>query len=525
MLFVLTPASAFPLPDNVDLLRRKAVEQVEQEQWGAAFDLYVRIPRAERTAEDREGCQTCLRHLLQARRLRDKPAQVLLSRLPPAQAVAIYRDVLDTLQTRYVDRDKVAPVRLFLDGVRELRAALNERVFVDDHLADVRPEALRSFKARLDALHDGRVVAGSLKDARDQFQAVLQAAQALRLKPGVVLLEFVCGACHGLDEYTLYLGPRQLGEAEAERDGRAITVGLEVAALDQRLVVTRVYRNSPAEEAGLRPGDVIWSIDGQPVDTSMPGAAAVRLLGEEGTLVDVEVPRMTPDGMLLMPARALRLERRLIAVPSVDPGEELRDGLREHTGVGLIRIASFQRTTAHELKEAIFDLRARLGDAGLRALVLDLRGNPGGSFAAGLQVAELFLQEGVITYTQGRSGKEAHRANNPGAFTMPLVLLIDGETASAAEVVAGAMKERGRALLVGQATFGKSTLQDVFPLDRLKAGLQITIARFCPAARAAFDGRGVTPDRPVERSPMSAADAQRDAALQVAEQVLKMVSR
>jgi carboxyl-terminal processing protease len=135
------------------------------------------------------------------------------------------------------------------------------------------------------------------------------------------------------------------------------------------------------------------------------------------------------------------------------------------------------------------------------------------------------VPEGVLAYTQRRSRAEAHRANNPAAFAMPLVVLIDGETASAAEVVAAALKERGRATLVGQPTYGKNSMQDVFRLKSLNAGLQITLARFCSPAHAGFDGRGVTPDRPVERYPMSVGDAPRDVAFQLADGLARMVPR
>jgi carboxyl-terminal processing protease len=145
-------------------------------------------------------------------------------------------------------------------------------------------------------------------------------------------------------------------------------------------------------------------------------------------------------------------------------------------------------------------------------------------FPAALQVTELFLPEGVIVYTQLRGKEEAYRANNPHAFTMPLVLLIDGETASAAEVVAGALKEHGRATLVGQPTYGKCSIQGLVRLDSIKSGIQLTVARFSSPSHAAYDSRGVTPDHFVERGAMM-ADVQRDVAFQVADQMVKMMPR
>ena len=175
-----------------------------------------------------------------------------------------------------------------------------------------------------------------------------------------------------------------------------------------------------------------------------------------------------------------------------------------------------------ELKDAILQLQAQT--LGLKALVLDLRGNPGGYFPAALQVAELFLHEGVIVYTQSRLREEAHRASNQNALTLPLVILVDGETASAAEVVAGAFKENGRATLVGQTTFGKCSIQCLVRLESIRSGLQITMARFSSPAHLGYDGRGVVPHRIVERSsgdPLD--DLQREVAFQIAEQLVKLL--
>lgn len=516
MLLLWSPVQAYPFPDSVELVRRKARELQSQSRWAQALELYVRIPRSERTPEDRDRYQICVRRLLQSQRLRDKSSHILLSRIRPAEAEASYREAIDTLHRKYVDRDKISLSRIFLDGVQELRSALDDDLFLREYLPDVNEETTNRFKDYLDALLGSRPTIRTVNEARDQFRDVQQKSQPMRLKPGFVLVEFLCGACQSLDEYSLYLGPRQLGDAEADRDGKVIGTGLEAAFVDQKLVVTRVHRNSPADSEGIRPGDWIVSIDGQPVDGTMMANTLGRLVGEEGTFVDLEVARSVSDGTLVMTTFATRLARRPFTLTTVDPGEELRDGMRDTSGIGYLKISAFQKSTPHELKEAIIDLSARLG--GMKGLVVDLRGNPGGWFPAALQVAELFLQEGIIAYSQGRTREEVHRANNPGAFTMPLVVLVDGDTASAAEVVAGALKERGRAVLIGQTTFGKNLMQEVFRLKNLNAGLQLTIARICTPDHACFEGRGVVPHHVVEGNPLPTA-------FQTATQMVKMIPR
>ncbi len=164
---------------------------------------------------------------------------------------------------------------------------------------------------------------------------------------------------------------------------------------------------------------------------------------------------------------------------------------------GLVTVSLFQDSTAQEMREALFELAAK----GARAVVLDLRGNPGGLFKSGVQVAELFVGEGVIVYGQGQVKEYNHPFEAPGGHVCPLpvVVLVDGETASAAEVLAGALKDLGRARLVGQQTFGKGSIQAVIPLacqtlDRAPGAIRLTVARLLSPAKQPYTGRGVLPD-------------------------------
>jgi carboxyl-terminal processing protease len=206
--------------------------------------------------------------------------------------------------------------------------------------------------------------------------------------------------------------------------------------------------------------------------------------------------------MMGMGARIVKVQRGRVPIRSVEeplfiatPGDEM-----DKSAIGYIRINSFSDTTPQDLKSAIL----RLQSSGMEVLILDLRGNPGGSFPAGEKVAELFLTEGVIVYKQGRLKEESHKAQNPDAFTMPLVVLVDGETASAAEVVAGALKENNRARLVGQTTFGKGSIQTMIQFDKVPAGMRITVAHFLSPSNQPYHGQGVAPHRVVELNGFSA---------------------
>jgi carboxyl-terminal processing protease len=167
-------------------------------------------------------------------------------------------------------------------------------------------------------------------------------------------------------------------------------------------------------------------------------------------------------------------------------------------GVGYLQLAGFQQTTLQEVDDAILRLKAE----GMKVLIVDLRGNAGGLFQVSVQVIERFLAEGVIV--SARSQVRVHQKTylaqgGASAWDFPLIVLVDGDTASAAEVVAGALKENHRATLVGQTTFGKGTLQTVWELKAAPAGLRVTLAKFISPAGNPYSGRGVTPDLLVER--------------------------
>jgi carboxyl-terminal processing protease len=163
---------------------------------------------------------------------------------------------------------------------------------------------------------------------------------------------------------------------------------------------------------------------------------------------------------------------------------------------GHLRINHFQESTVQEVKEALAVLQTN----GIKGLVLDLRGNPGGLFDSGVQVARLFLTGGVIAYThsQLKEYNQPQKADGMGAFLLPVVVLVDGDTASAAELLAGALKENGRAKVIGQTTYGKGTIQHVFtldkaPLDKNPGGIRLTVARFDSPTKVSYTGRGVVP--------------------------------
>jgi carboxyl-terminal processing protease len=504
------PAYAGPAHDSP--LLKKAQELERNRQYRDACPIFERFART--SLEAREGYQRCLRHILQDRRHQERGFHDAIVGLKKSgQVLELYVKVLQILQTHYVEQEQTEAARLFAQGLLEMRYALEDEAFRKEYLASADAENIASFRSQL-LEWDGAQVHDN-ESARDQLRRVAKAAHdALRLPLPVVAFEFVCGACNSLDQYTAYLTPVQVREMQALLRGKFAGVGIEVAVLDQKLVIGQIHPESQAARV-FKLGDRIVRVDRQAVDaTASPADVRARLRGEPGSFVEVEVQ---PAGE--MATRTVKLERQPYIMPSVEFEKEPREG------VGYARILCFTDTTVQELKDAVLRLQA----AGMRALVLDLRGNPGGLFKSSVQVAEMFLPEGLIVHTQSRLKEfnESHKSHNPDALTLPLVLIIDGETASSAEVLAGALKENGRAYLVGQPSYGKGTIQWVVPLQIVSAGVRITVARFLSPSGQPYTGRGVTPDVIVEVSGSAEQndEAVRAAAQQQALQLLMMMSR
>lgn len=499
------PSSGWAQSGGLDDLRKQAVLLEQRHDWLEACRVHDEILRRDRTRDDaRQAYQRCLRRYHIVHRHRDKVYRQALTRLTPVQALDMYEQVLDTVARAYVDRHKTGTAALFRQGLEELRFALDETVFREAHLPDVPRKTVEAFRVRLKEWDDRKIA--DRADARAQAMAVGRTAQQMGFgsRPvilTVVALEFLSGACNALDEYTFFLTPGHYREVQAALRGRLVSVGVDVVSVEGRLEILRIYPRGPAWEQGLLPRDRVLRIDGQPADELPAEVAAERLRGRPGSVVELSIQRAGQ-----MP-QDIKLTRRAVIVPSVE--HELRtafldagDGMTMAVPVGRLRILCFQESTLQEVKEAL----ASLQTDGMRLLILDLRGNPGGLFKSAVSVAELFLPEGIIVVSQSHvlprdkklSGPIRVESMNP--LLTPMVVVIDGDTASSAEVLAGALKENGRATLIGQTTFGKGSLQCIVPLekppfDKMPGGIRITVAKLLSPSWQPYSGQGVQPDK------------------------------
>lgn len=311
--------------------------------------------------------------------------------------------------------------------------------------------------------------------------------------------ELVRAAIEGMlrvldDPYAASLPPEQVDEVRDLIDGSIVGIGVWLRESPEGLRVTAIVEGSPAERAGLVAGDVIVRAEGRSMRGVNVGDAAEEFKGEVGSSMELLVER---DGE----NRTVRVERARIEIPDVES--------RMIRGAGYARLHQFGRGAADELSEAVGDLL----DSGAGGIVLDLRGNAGGLADEALGVADLFLEGGVLARFRERGEPERTEragAENLGAF--PLVVLVDGGTASASELVAGAMQDRDRATLVGLTTFGKGSVLTVSDVGE-DTTIQYTTAFFYTPDGHAIEGEGVRPDVSVQ--PGGEEDAQLARALRL----------
>jgi len=298
------------------------------------------------------------------------------------------------------------------------------------------------------------------------------------------------GMVSSLDPYSAYLDGEEYDEVKISSSGQYSGVGIEVSMEDEEVVVVAPFEGSPAAAAGIRSGDVIASIDGIPVNTSTLADTIGRMRGQEGTSVKIGILREGSAEPLQFTLKRSRVELRSVKTELLEPG------------MGYLRISQFSETTGDDVNAALKDLRKRNGSA-LKGLVLDLRNNPGGVLEAAVAVSDTFLDAGVIVTAKGRTPESKFEMDaTPGDALngAPIVILVNGGSASAAEIVAGALKDNHRATLMGRTTFGKGSVQTVIPLAGNRA-IKLTTSLYYTPSGISINHRGIAPDIELERDP------------------------
>ena len=293
------------------------------------------------------------------------------------------------------------------------------------------------------------------------------------------------------DPYTSYYPKDEFEKLMENLDGRYKGIGVTVSASKEGVIkVIQVFEDSPAKEAGMRSGDIIKSVEGKEFDASELDKAVALIRGEPGTKVKIEVLRVSedkPEGEEI----PMMVERRDVKVDTVF-AKNIKLGDKN---IGYLRLSAFDDITWGDFKEKY----SKLKNSDIDGLVLDLRNNPGGSLDVCLNIADTFLDEGVIVTTEDKNGNVITEKSDADMDDIPMVTLINENSASASEILAGAFKDRGRSKIVGKKSFGKGIVQKLFPLEN-GAGAKITISEYKTPNGEKINKIGVKPDVEVENT-------------------------
>ncbi len=327
------------------------------------------------------------------------------------------------------------------------------------------------------------------------FAEVMDRVKAAYVEPiddKTLLENAIKGMLSNLDPHSAYLEPEAFAELQESTSGEFGGLGVEVGQEDGFLKVVSPIDDTPAAEAGIQAGDFIIKIDGQPTKGLSMMEAVEKMRGKPGTVIILTLIREGGQPF------DVELKRAIIKTKSVK--SQLLEG-----DYGYIRISQFQVNTGEEVGKALASLKKDNGGKKLGGLVLDLRNNPGGVLQAAVEVSDHFLTKGLIVYTKGRIANSELRFSADKADAsegVPLVVLINGGSASASEIVAGALQDHKRGILMGTDSFGKGSVQTVLPLNNDRALKLTTALYFTPKGRS-IQAQGIIPDVEVRRAKLT----------------------
>ncbi len=488
------PAAALPAasPELVAETLEQGRTLEQERRWGEAFALYEDAARQNPGQPDLEQrLDVAKLHFDIGRRYADASFRRAVAMQAEAESLEIYSDAANKVNSHYVQAPDWA--KLVGRGTAALEIAMTEPAFLEANRPQASADRVNLFFRELRKQLSQRPLRHRL-DARDAVLHASRLAQLhLGLRPAVTVAEYTAGMLGGLDEYSTFLTSGQLNDLYSQIEGNFVGLGVELKADNGALLIVNVIRNSPAQRAGILPGDLVIEVSGQSTASLSTDQAAELLQGVEGSVV--ELVAVTGEEA----PRRLTIKREHVDVPSVDEVKIVDKDF----GIGYFKLSAFQKTTARDVDAALWQLHRE----GMRSLIIDLRGNPGGLLTSSVEIADRFIEQGSIVSTRGRSAGEDYNytAQRNGTWRVPLVVLIDGDSASAAEILAGALRDHRRATIVGVRSYGKGSVQGIFPLTAGGAGVRLTTAKFYSPAGRPYSRVGVEPEIVVHTAAKPAA--------------------
>ncbi len=479
-------------------------EELEKNRrWGEALSIYQQaLKKHPHNAELKQRRAVARIHYDLGRRYSDSSFIKTIGTTDGNTALNVYAEILLKVQSYYVDQPNWAELASY--GLTSLEVALVSPEFrsinlpsvTDEQIRDtIRSTRLRLSKVSVNNRHDAYMVASGTANAlRDSIGLSVQATA----------YEFVCGAISALDPYSAFMSSNQFSETMSQIEGNFVGLGVELRTHEDHLEIVSVIPGGSAGKGGIVKGDQIIAVDRMAVSEIGADRAADMMRGAEGSFIAITVDRGQGP-------QTVNLERRRVEIPSVD-----QVGIVDiQAGIGYIRLTNFQKTTARDFDAALWKLHRE----GMHSLIVDVRGNPGGLLSASVEVADRFIGQGVIVSTRGRNPMEdfTHRANVASTWRVPLVVLVDENSASASEIFAAAIRDHGRGTIVGNQSYGKGSVQGIFPLNVSGGGVRLTTAKFFSPKGNAISEVGVKADVLVQETAKfdSSASAGEDNGLRI----------
>ena len=410
----------------------------------------------------------------------------MLRQLTPQGAESFYLEVSELIDERHLTP---ATYARRVDGALDhITQALDVPSFVETAGVRGTTAEISAFRDELQRLRS-QIRVRNTNDAIAVLREVQnRASRSIVINPSAIGLEFLYGATDSLDQFSMLLPPEKNGGPSVGLSDNLVGIGVEIESHPLGLRILKLLPGGPAVQADFRRGDIITHIDDKDIKLLEMNRAVDLIVGPVGTPVRIQATRGSQSG-------TVTLTRQQIALHSV---VDVRMEDRKQ-GIGYLKLEQFADSTMDEIDNALLKLHHQ----GMKSLIIDLRGNPGGLLTMAIALSDRFLSSGTIVLTKGRtpadnSKETAHYSNT---WKVPLIVLIDHNSASASEIFAAAIQENHRGLIVGEKSYGKGTVQTLFPLQTFPAALRLTTAKFYSPEGREMAGVGVTPDIKVSAEP------------------------
>lgn len=450
--------------------------------WGESIDFYEKsLKKWPENDSLKQGLRQSKIHFSIERRYADRSFVNSMLQVSRTESMTYLDDVLEKVRRYYVD--PVTPTSFIAHGTESLYFALSNDKFLKRNIPTADHGRITAVRRKLRDAYWNKPISSQDHARRTVIELCDMTQYELGLPASAVIMEFVFGGCNSLDDYSSYMTPGKLGDLYNNIDGEFVGIGIEMKAEPGKgLLLVNVLPDSPAEEGGALPGDLIVKINNVDCRKMTTEEAAAMLQGQAGSQLQLTLANPNDSE-----ERSASLIRRAVKVKSI-PVAKIIDSAN---GIAYLKMTGFQKNTTDELDAALL----RLNQQGMRALIWDVRGNPGGLLTAAVEVLDRFIADGVLVSTQGRTPDQnsTYSAQAARTWKVPIVLLTDGDSASASEIVAGAIHDHHRGTIVGRKTYGKWSVQSILP-GHAESGFRLTTAKFYSPSGRTYGKVGIKPD-------------------------------